>query len=270
MNKFKNTLEIFKLLNKSNCKECSKLSCMAFAADVFAGQKRIGDCPHVSDEVRQKYGSIVNDPLPFEDEFMKMLTQLKNEVSGTDLASREQKTGGSFDGKSLTLKVLGKDFSVCSDGSIVTEIHVNPWITIPVFFYILHASDAPVSGNWITFREMEGGMEKYGLYSQRCEQAIKKIADTYTDLFEDMVRLFNGKEVDKHYKSDISLVLHPLPKIPVLICYWKPEDGLESDLKIFFDSNAEDHLSSEIIYTLAAGLANMFDKIALSHGAITG
>ena len=82
-----------------------------------------------------------------------------------------------------------------------------------------------------------------------------------------MIHLFNGRQVENHYFSDISLVLHPLPKIPILICYWKPEveDGLESNLNIFFDSTAEKNLNIESIYTLAVGLVLMFEKLALRH-----
>lgn len=50
------------------------------------------------------------------------------------------------------------------------------------------------------------------------------------------------------------------------ICYWKPEDGLESSLNIFFDATAEDNLGIESIYALAAGLVRMFENIALRHG----
>ena len=123
----------------------------------------------------------------------------------------------------------------------------------------------PSFEKWITIREMEGGAERFGLFTQRVEKGIKKVADSYPELFEDMIRLFNGKQVENHYKSDISLILYPLPKIPILFCYWYHDDGLESDLKIFFGDNSEYYLSSEIIYTLAAGLGNMFEKIALTH-----
>ena len=105
-----------------------------------------------------------------------------------------------------------------------------------------------------------------GLFSQRCEIPLKNVADNYTDLFNDMLHIFNGKQTEKYYESDISLVLHPLPKVPILICYWKPEDGLESDLNIFFDSTAEENLNIESIYSLGTGLVTMFEKISLRHG----
>jgi hypothetical protein len=60
--------------------------------------------------------------------------------------------------------------------------------------------------------------------------------------------------------------LHPLPKVPLLICYWKPEEDLASDLNIFFDSKAEENLNIESIYMLGTGLVIMFEKLALRHG----
>ena len=92
------------------------------------------------------------------------------------------------------------------------------------------------------------------------------MADQYTDLFNDMLEIFNGRQVENHYSSDISLVLHPLPKVPMLISYWKPDDGLESDLNLFFDATIEDNLNIEAIYTLGVGLVTMFEKISLRHG----
>jgi hypothetical protein len=35
------------------------------------------------------------------------------------------------------LKILGKDFSVDAKGRFFTDIHVNPWVAVPVLDYIL-------------------------------------------------------------------------------------------------------------------------------------
>lgn len=101
---------------------------------------------------------------------------------------------------------------------------------------------------------------------QSCEVPLKKVADNYTDLFKDMIEIFNGEEVGSHFDSDISMILRPLPLVPVLICYWKPEDGMESDLKIFFDSTADRNMGPDGLYGLGAALAGMFGKIAQTHG----
>jgi len=87
-----------------------------------------------------------------------------------------------------------------------------------------------------------------------------------SDFFADLLDIFDGKQVDNLFNSDISIVLSPLPLIPILICYWKPEEGMESSFHLFFDATAEDNLHIESIYTLTAGFVNMFEKISGRHG----
>jgi len=151
-------------------------------------------------------------------------------------------------------------------GNIITEIHVNPWVAMPIFDYILDGTGTPPSGEWVTFRELNGGEDWYPLYAQRCEKPLKKVADTYTELFDDMLQIFSGKRIDHHYPADISIVIHPLPKVPILICYSGPEDGLESTLTVLYDKTVEKNLNIQAIYGLIVGLVTMFEKITLRHG----
>ena len=259
-------MDILKLLDKSNCGECNKPTCLAFAAAVFKGEKQLEECPRLGKEVIEKYGGKAAVRMPVEQQADEAIAQLKREIASLDLASSAERLGLQFSDGKLTVKCLGKDFGVDAKGNIITDLHVHSWITIPVLNYIIRGAGIPASGTWVPFRELDGGKTWYRLFGQRCEKPLKKVADTYTDLFEDMIRLFEGRQVENHYQSDISLVLHPLPKMPMLICYWKPDDGLESDLNIFFDSTAEENLNIESIFTLAAGLVRMFEKLALRHG----
>ena len=262
----KNAMEIFKLLDKSNCRKCGKPTCLAFAAGVFTGEKRIDECPSLSSEIVERYGDKADHKKPGEQEFEEAIAQLKEEIAAIDLASAATRVGGRYADGKLTIPILGKEFSVDSAGDISTSIHVNRWIAPPVLDYIINCKGTEPSGKWVPLRELNGGKDWHRLFGQRCEKPLKKVADEYTDIFEYMIRVFNGKQAENHYESDISLILHPLPKLPILICYWKPEDGLESNLNIFFDETAEDNLNIQSIYILAAGLALMFEKIALHHG----
>ena len=51
-------IEIFKLLPKTNCKECGYPTCLAFAMALASGKAELDACPDVSDEVRKKLLSI--------------------------------------------------------------------------------------------------------------------------------------------------------------------------------------------------------------------
>jgi hypothetical protein len=135
-----------------------------------------------------------------------------------------------------------------------------------VLDYVLKCKGVPVSGDWVSFRELEGGKEKYALFKKRGEDVLKHLADNYTDFFEDIVHMFKGKTVDERFESDVSVVLYPFPLVPIMICYWKPEDELESSLNVFFDKTVDDNLGIDSAFSIGTGLAMMFEKLAEHHG----
>jgi Domain of unknown function (DUF3786)/Putative Fe-S cluster len=261
----KNALEIFKLLDKSNCRKCGEKTCLAFAGAVFQDQRQLQECPQLpQDLVEQLTGAIETRP-PFETG-LKYLEQLKSEVTHIDFAAAAQRTGGTFSEDKLTLKVLGKDFSVDTRGRLSAAIHINPWIAVPLLNYIMYGEGLPVTGKWVSLRELHDGRERYPLFQRQCEEPLKSVADTYTDFFDNIVQLFSGRQVARQFNADISVVLHPLPKVPILFCYWRPEEGMESNLLVFFDETADRNLDTDSVFTLGVGLAHMIKKLTLKHG----
>ena len=262
----KNAMEIFKLLDKSNCRECGEKTCLAFAGAVLRGQKSIDDCPRLDPAVAAQFRSHPAEANPIEENREAFFKAMKQQIAGIDLQTRAEKIGGQFRNDRLTLKILGKDFSVDKKGTLYTDIHVNPWVAAPFFDYVINGQGIDPSGQWVSFRELKNGKDRYPLFQKRCEEAMKQIADVYTDLFDDVVHLFSAKQVDRQFKSDVSVVLHPFPKVPVMICYWRPDEGLGSSLNIFFDETADRNLDIGAIFSLGAGLTQMFHKLALRHG----
>ena len=258
-------IDILILLDKSNCRECGSPTCLAFAAAIINGQKQLKDCPKLDEDTLARYDGQVQAQESLEQKAMEAIEQVKREIAGIDLEAAAKRLGAQFSDGRITIHCLGKKFHVDSTGDITTDIHVNPWIAGPVFNYILHGAGLPPSGEWVPLRDLKGGKDWQHLFRQRCEKPCKEVADTNPDFFDNLVHLFNGKQVQNHYKSDVSLVLHTLPKLPILLCYWKRDGDLPSDLNIFFDSTAEENLNIESIYALATGLVMMFGKIARRH-----
>lgn len=56
-------IQILKMLPKKNCGECEIPTCLAFAMKVAAGQVEIGECPYVSDEVKEQIGEASAPPI---------------------------------------------------------------------------------------------------------------------------------------------------------------------------------------------------------------
>ncbi len=259
-------MEIFQLLDQSNCRECGEKTCLAFAGAVFLGQKKISECPKISQEKLEQLGWEPDAMDELKDRPDDSLKELKAKITQIDLKAAAERTGGQFSNNRLTIKVLGKDFSVDSNGNLFSEIHINHWVAAPFLNYILYGRGAPPSGKWVSFRELKEGLERYPFFQKRCETPMKEVADVYPDLFDDIIHLFSGEQVEQQFQSDISVVLHPLPNIPVMICYWAPEEGMGSSLHVFFDETADKNLDVGSVFTLGTGLAQMFVKIAIRHG----
>lgn len=266
MPRFQNLMEVLKILPKTNCRECQEKTCMAFAAAVFKGEKGLAVCPYVAPAIVTKYGAQERKTRNMDEDLDNAVNQLKREIRQIDLSAAADRTGGRYNGQKLTLKIMGKDFSVDADGTLYTDIHANPWVTAPILNYILCCKGTPISGRWTSLRELPSGRDWYHFFQHQCEKALKRLADTYTDLFEDLVHLFEARQVDNHYQADISVVLRPLPLVPLLICYWRPEEGMDSNLNLFFDTSAEDNLGIQGLYSLGTGITRMFEKLAQRHG----
>lgn len=269
MTQFKNVMEVFNLLEKSNCRKCGEKTCLAFSAAVYMGKKDLAECPLLSPEVKSQHKFQERKPNAQEEDSNRMIEKLKAELQEIDFAAREELIGATYKTGQLSLKIMGKDFSIDREGKVHTNIHVNSWIYVSILNYIIHCHGLPLTANWVPLRDLPGGLDWYRLFSQQCEKQLKKTADSYPDLFADLVQMFSGKQIVSDFHSDVAVILYPLPLVPMLICYWKPEDGMESSLNLFFDDTAEKNLGMEALYLLGTGFALMLKKLAHQHGSVS-
>jgi hypothetical protein len=266
MAEFKNAMEIFQFLPKTNCKECGESTCLAFAGAVFTGKTGLSSCPYVPDDKLQQYGAAKRATNPIEEEFRSVMEKLQTRLLTLDFEERARTINAEYRGGRITLPILGKLFTIDHHCNVTTDIHVNSWVIGTVLHYLNYSEGVPLSSNWVPLRELPSGKDWYRLFGQQCENVLKKTADAYPGLFSDLVEAFRGKIIDERFHSDVSVILSPLPLVPMLICYWHPEEGMESSLKLFFDDTAEANLGIEGLYTLGVGFAQMLEKLSKVHG----
>ncbi len=265
MAQVRNPLEIYKLLPKSNCGRCYLPSCLAFAAAAVKGEKKLTDCPYLKKAEAEKFVGGVAERDPDEMKRQEKVKDLQKLVAKLDFSEAAERLGGRLVNSSLMIKSLGKNFMVDQQGKVSSECHTHSGLTIPLLSYIVESKGTEPTGEWLPFRELRDGAAMSPLFTRKGEDGLKQLVDLHTDLLELLIDLFSGQRLVAGFSSDISVVLYPLPKLPILICYWKAEEGMNSDLNLFFDSSANDHLGIRSIYALAVGLVMMFEKIARQH-----
>ena len=202
----RNAMEIFSVLDKSNCRKCGEKTCLAFAGAVYTEKRRIEECPHLtSADIARFRGAKVAEKRP-EDQQEEYIAELIDKVVKLDFSEAAKRIDGRMKGDILTIPILGKNVGLRQDGTFSTDLHIIPWVVVPLLDYVLHCKGVPVTGDWISFREIAGGKEKYALFKKRGEDVLKQLADKYPDFFKDIVHMFNGKKVDEQFESDVSVV----------------------------------------------------------------
>ncbi|MBI4683024.1 MAG: DUF3786 domain-containing protein [Nitrospirae bacterium] len=256
-------LEIYKRLNKSNCRDCGIPTCMAFALSVIHGDKSIEDCPHFDKKAaRELDGQIFRRAR--EKGYEAAIEPLKHAVSGVDFSAVADGLGAELVNDRLRINCLGKDFFIDNKGNLESVCHIHTWIMMPLLKYIKIAGNAGFSGRWISFEELKKGATMARYFNRRCEKPLLQLAESHTDIFFDLLNIFGSKNAEG-FSADYARVIYPLPKVPFLILFWKPEDHFESNLKLLFDSTADTYLDTHSIYALGRGIVEMFKKILSRH-----
>lgn len=261
-----NYLEILKLLPQTNCRQCGLPTCMAFAAGVMQGKKTMAECPHLPDEVAEQTPAQPARPNQMEEGMRRVVDELREKVRGVDFNSAPDRLGARLTADGLVVQMLGKDFLVDRDGGVSSRCHTNLWLRVPLLNYVINCQGREPGGRWVPLRDLPGGMDWGHFFEHQCQKPLKKIIDAHTDLFEIMIEVFGARPA-KAFDSDIAVELLPLPKLPLIVCYWKPEDGMGSDLSLFWDASAAYNLNIDSLYYLGTGMANMFEKVARTHGS---
>jgi len=266
MEKITNPFDIYKVLPQTNCGECALPNCLAFAAAVIKGHKNPADCPYIKAEVKEQLLSRIGIREDFNRVRGEDLELLKSRISSIDLAAKAALLGAKIVSGKLAVKSLGKDFFIDTNGNVTSECHTHAWMTVPLLSYITQSGGEDITGRWVSFRELKDGSAMNSLFVQRGEKPLKKLIDSNSELLGDLISMFSGERADNNlFSSDLALSLYPLPKVPILICYWYPEGDMDSELNIFFDASAEKHLQIASIFSLGVGLVMMFEKIARKH-----
>ena len=85
MKPIKNPLEVYKLLPQTNCGKCYVPTCLAFAAAVIRGDKRLADCPCLESSDTSQNAVKIDIREPFDRQREEKLASLKKGIAEIDL-----------------------------------------------------------------------------------------------------------------------------------------------------------------------------------------
>ncbi len=130
---------------------------------------------------------------------------------------------------------------------------------ILILHYMLATAHQPLTGNWISYREIPGASFYYSAFVKRAIDPLKNIFGQNGEGLLKAGKLLGGRKIDT---GDVGYEFRLLPNIPARLILWAGDDEFPAAANILFDQNIGGILSPEDIAWLAGML--VYRLIALS------
>ena len=166
---------------------------------------------------------------------------------------------------------------------------VNDFFTLLILHYLIGATaagsvvgsalgystgsckDIPLSGEWISFKELPSGGFYFSAFEQRC---IKKLINSFGNNPQDLINAAKRAAANTNLKysvtdiADSAVSIKVFPKIPVCLAIWAgdEEDGLPPSATVLFDQTSSRFLATEDLSAIANLTISKIDEERISSG----
>jgi hypothetical protein len=131
---------------------------------------------------------------------------------------------------------------------------------ILILHYMLPPAPAPLTDNWVSYREIPGASFYYSAFVKRAIDPLKKVFGQNVDGLLRAGEILDGKTINT---GDAGYEFRLFPNVPVRLILWAADDEFPAEANIVFNENIGDILSPEDIAWLAGML--VYRLIALSR-----
>ena len=163
--------------------------------------------------------------------------------------------------KVSAVRFLGDEYAIDIARRTVLSLSCNiparDYAAIVILHYLIRKRRLKIlprpTGDWIDFKELEGGEAYYPAFRKR---TIEKIAAKYASRPDDLAvstKRFFARKADV---GDVSFVVQAFSEVPILIALYKADDEFGPDANILFDRDISGIFCTEDIVVMTEILAH--------------
>jgi len=149
------------------------------------------------------------------------------------------------------------DFEFCDPTESDMEIPIQEQILI--LHYLLAQNTDPLSGQWVSYREIPGASFYFSAFVKRAIDPVKNVFGQDPASLTNAAGHLKGKPIEP---GDVGFEFAVLPKVPLQLVLYAGDDEFPSEANILFDRTIGEILSPEDIAWLAGML--VYRLIAIS------
>lgn len=143
---------------------------------------------------------------------------------------------------------------ITDNKDFLRESEVDLFSSSLILHFLLNADGTPLTGEWISYRELPDGL----FYSKTIPEILKPLINK----FENNGKLFLEKAIQMggiiNNSFKFSVVIYPFEMLPALIIFEEKSEEFEADARILFDRSASHYLKTDIIKTMIVLIVKKF------------
>jgi hypothetical protein len=257
------------ILPKINCGDCDFPTCLAFASMVVNEKIPLSRCPHLASAVIQKYQEILQKQHE-EGKYVKRdmskdaLKWAKTRACSITIEELENRIGGKLyhEGGNYVLHLpYFMDHLIISEQRIAYEngSPLNVWEQVFIYNHIAQKGGSRPTGKWKALEELPNSVSKTVSMRDSVEIPLLEAFEDAKELREAADSVGGVDITDKENFADLVVLFRPLPRIPIMLLFWKEdkEEGFEAKVKLLFDETVTEHLDLESIIFLSERLRQL-------------
>ncbi len=136
-------------------------------------------------------------------------------------------------------------------------------VKVVLLHYLITATGQPLAGQWISFKEIPGGMIYLQPFDGRVLGAFKAFFG------KDASRLIrSGEKIGGRATKfgDAAITLDILPRLPVTYVIWEGDEEFPANATALFDASAQYYLPTEDLVVAAAAGSSLLNKTSRTLG----
>ena len=188
----------------------------------------------------------------------RVCEELLDLVWKTGAVAHAPMLSGSVEEGAARIPLFGEDCYVRRDGVYKDAGKLDTIGSILVVRYLLQAGAEPIQHTWLPYRDLKDGAQFSGFIKTNIEDKIARAFQGKRDALTERLSALGAVPSEGEVQGDIALVLHPLPKLPVLCLFWDSDEEFPASSQFLFDGSAPSYLDLE---ALAAMLQYIYLKL---------
>lgn len=128
---------------------------------------------------------------------------------------------------------------------------INTFDLTMLAYYFDIAEGAPITGEWIAFNQIPGGMFYAQAFQGYSGDALSKVFGNDSEAFIDANEKLGGR---REFFGNLAYSYQVLPRVPIMVVCWLGDEDFPSSYRFLFDSNAHRQLVTDAYAILGSNL----------------